>query len=107
MSFRRDRDASLKWQRWLEQNRDELIACGIPLLVLEEESNWFYFLEHGYFTPSGLTEPIINVETMDRPKAERLCIFLEDVGCDYPSSDALIRLQYLLKRGRHGSEEAT
>ena len=100
MSFRRNSDVGRKWQIWLQSHRDELIACGIPQLLLEDESYWFYFLDHGYFTPSGIAEPIIDVGRMERGHAERLCIFLE--GSDYyPSSSTLHRLQYLLKRGRH------
>ncbi len=81
-------------------HRDKLLECGVPQLVLEDESYWYYFLDHGYFTPSGIAEPIIDVDRMDASKAERLCIFLEQSDF-YPDCCTLNRLQYLLKRGRH------
>jgi len=107
MSFRRDHDASLKWKRWLERNRDELLACGVPMVVLETREHWYYFVGHGYFTLSGLAEPIINVDNMERDKAERLCDFLETSACNYPDSPALWRLRYLLKRGPGHQEVMT
>lgn len=100
MSFRRDKEKSLHWQKWLQKHRDELVACGIPHIVLEDMWHWYYFLEHGYFTPIGSAEPIINVDRMSKTDAERLCLFLEQDDF-YPESDALNRLQYVLKRGRH------
>ena len=30
MSFRRDKEKALHWQKWLQKHRDELLACGIP-----------------------------------------------------------------------------
>ena len=100
MSFRRDKEKSLQWQKWLRQHRDEIMACGVPPLVSEEMGAWYYFLDHGYFTPLGSGEPIIDVDQMTRVNAERLCLFLEQDDL-YPESDALNRLQFLLKRERH------
>jgi|SRR6516164_25600 hypothetical protein len=100
MSFRRDKEKLLKWQKWLRKHHDELVACGIPHVVLDEMSHWYYFLDHGYFTPPGSAEPIINVDRMSKADAERLCLFLER-DAFYGSCDTLNRLQYLLKRGRH------
>ena len=103
MSFRRDKEKALQWQKWLQTHRDKLIACGIPLIVLENTANWYYFLEHGYFTPPDSAEPIVNVDHMSKPDTERLCLFLERDD-SYPDSDTLNRLQYLLKRGRHSEK---
>jgi len=100
MSFRRDSDAARKWQTWLQKHRDELLACGVPQLVLEHENRWYYFLEHGYFRPPGIAEPIIDVDRMDKAQAERLCLFLENSDF-YPTCSTLNRLQYLLRRGCH------
>ena len=100
MSFRRNSDAALKWQTWLQKHRDELLECGVPQVVLEEERYWYYFLDHGYFTPPGISEPIIDVDRMEKRQAERLCVFLEHSDF-YPTCSTLNRLQYLLKRGRH------
>ena len=100
MSFRRDKEKSLQWQKWLQKHRSELIACGIPHTVLEDMWHWYYFLEHGYFTLPGSAEPIINLDCMSKTDAERLCLFLERDDL-YPESAALNRLQYLLKSGRH------
>ena len=83
-------------------HRDELIAYGIPQLVLEKKENWIYFLEHGYFTPTGSNQPIINVDQLSTSDAECICAFLESNDL-YPNSDALNRLQFLLKRGPHAT----
>jgi len=96
MSFRPDKDQICKWQSWLRQHHDEVAGCGVPLLVLEDMGNWYYFLEHGYFTPVDGTEPVIDVDHMNSADAERLCLFLEKDDF-FPDSVALKRLRYLLK----------
>ena len=101
MSFRRDKQKARRWQTWLQQHRDELLACGIPLMLLEDEWRWDYFLYEGYYTPPECTEPIISVDEMKREDMERLCLFLERELSDSPSYVVLNRLQFLLKRGRH------
>src|SRR5262249_1014046 len=102
MAFRRDKEESLHWQKWLERHRDELLACGVTFVVLQDASHWHYFLGHGYFTPIGSAEPVINVDHMSHDDALRLCLFLEQdklhSGCD-----AVNRLQYLLKKGKHAA----
>jgi len=100
MSFRRNGDAAQKWKTWRQKHRDELLACGVSHLVLDSEHYWHYFLDHGYFKPEGLTEPIIDVDQMERNEAERLCLFLGRSNYA-PTCYVLNRLQYLLKRGRH------
>ena len=100
MSFRRDKEKALRWKTWLRKHHDELIACGIPHIVLDDIGHWYYFLEHGYYTPSGSAEPILYVDRMNKADAERLCSFLEQDDL-YPDCSTLNRLQYLLKRGRH------
>lgn len=100
MSFRRDKKEALDWQKWLRQHREELIACGVPNIVLEEPRHWYYFLDHGYFTPPGSAAPLIDVDRMQNADALHLCLFLEKDD-SYPDSSALNRLQYVLKRGRH------
>jgi hypothetical protein len=100
MSFRHNSDTGHRWQTWLQKHRDELLGCGVPQVVLEDERSWNYFLNHGYFTPSGIAEPIIDVDHMERSQAERLCLFLERTD-HYPHCSTMNRLQYLLKRGRH------
>jgi hypothetical protein len=48
MSFRRDRDKTLEWHKWVEANQDRLIAIGIPREVWEDRAVWQRFLWHGY-----------------------------------------------------------
>ena len=104
MSFRRDKKKARSWQTWLQQHREELLACGIPLLLLENESRWEYFLYHGYYTPFGSAEPIIEVDQMARSEMEGLCCLLEREHKDSPAFIVLNRLQFLLKRGRHAQK---
>jgi hypothetical protein len=100
MSFRRNKGKARRWETWLQQHRDALLACSVPQVLLERESHWIYFLEHGYFTPRGSVEPIIDIDRMERSQIEQLCLLLE--GSDYyPNSSTLNALQYRLKRGRH------
>jgi hypothetical protein len=101
MSFRRDKAKAVSWRKWLETSRDQLIACGVPQMVWEDMRNWGYFLDHGYFTLPGSATPIIDVDRMNRSDALQLCVFLEQDD-SYPESSALNRLQFLLRRGRHG-----
>lgn len=47
MSYRRQSQDE-GWQRWLRENRAELIACGVPPEAYHSELDWFLFLDHGY-----------------------------------------------------------
>jgi hypothetical protein len=100
MGFPQNKQKNLAWQTWLNQNRDELGACGVPPSVVENRERWFYFLDHGYYTPEGSAIPSINIDCLDAAKALQLCLFLEKDGAS-PNSATLNRLQYLLKRGCH------
>src|SRR6266516_171735 len=99
MSFRRDKKKVRKWHTFLDKHRNELIAFGIPLTVLDDERRWEHFLYEGYYTPPGSAEPIIElnrlVDPMDRQEMERLCCLLEEEGLDSPSYVLVNRLQYL------------
>jgi len=99
MAFRCDKGKTLRWRKWSQEHRGELIACGIPDIVLEEMGHWLYFLEHGYFTPLGSAEAIIDIDRMSKPEVRRLCLFLEQDDF-YPGCSTLNRLQHILKEGR-------
>ncbi len=101
MSFRRDKQKTRRWQTFLQKHRDELVASGIPLTVLEDEQHWKHFMYEGYHTPFGSAEPILDVDHMEREHMERLCSFLERELPNSPGYVVLNRLQFLLKRGRH------
>ena len=100
MSYRRDKKKALKWETWLARHHRALLACAVPHVMLEDERKWVYFVEHGYFTPPGSAEAVINIDRMDRNQAERLCVLLESDD-DYHTCTTLNTLQYRLKRGRH------
>ncbi len=100
MSFRIKSDRVREWQRWLETYRTRLIAAGVSPSILEEESNWVYFLEHGYFTPEGSAAPIVDIERLSRSQTESLCLLLEQQD-RYQGTVTQNRLQFLLKRGPH------
>ena len=51
MSFRRDCETTLAWQRWVSTHQDELIVIGIPREVWGDCLIWNRFLEHGYHPP--------------------------------------------------------
>ncbi len=100
MSFRQNNESHRKWKTWLDAHQKTLLDCGVPLLVVEDQKLWSYFLDHGHYTP------LINVDSMPHEKAEKLCIFLEGPDSTRPDSTALNRLQYLLSRGRHAKSKA-
>lgn len=52
MSFRRDRDAELAWEKWVRAHESELIAIGVPREVWADRLTWWRFLEHGYHPPA-------------------------------------------------------
>src|SRR5262245_17025817 len=101
MSFRRNKEKALQWQRWLQKQRDELLASGSPALDLEDERHWEHFMYEGYYTPAGSAEPILEVDRMERQHMECLSCLLEREGMNPPGNIVLNRLQYLLKRGPH------
>jgi len=103
MTFRKNKEESNDWNLWLNENRDRLAECDVADSLIEDRHRWLYFLEHGYYTPEGSAEPILNVDTMDRDKALKLCEFLEQDDY-YPECSTLNRLQFLLKRGAHASD---
>jgi len=103
MSFHRDKEKAHRWQTWLQQHRAELEHCGVPHFVLDDQSYWLYFLDHGCYVPPGNATPVIDVDHMNSADVERLCLFLENDDL-YPGSVALNRLQYLLKRGKHSKK---
>lgn len=100
MSFRRNSDAERDLKKWLDSNRVPLLASGIPLLVLDNYSNWHYFLEHGYFTPVGSAMPIVDVDRMPIEQSTLLFDLLES-DSRFEQTHTLNRLRFLLKRGKH------
>jgi len=101
MAFRRDKQKILSWQTFLQKHRDELLASGVPLAVLVNEQHWQHFMYEGYYTPFGSSEPLLNVDHMERQHMKKLCLFLERELPDSPGCVVLNRLQFFLKRGRH------
>ncbi len=47
MAFRRDSDRSLRWQQWLSQHRNALVAIGLPDWIFTDERRWICFLQEG------------------------------------------------------------
>jgi hypothetical protein len=99
MSFRRDTDAARRWEQWLHRHRDRLLEIGVPLVLYENERNWQYFVEHGYFAAEGST-PIFDVDRLPPEQARALCQFLEVIERDWEHhSSAMNRLRFVLSRG--------
>ena len=48
MSFRQNNESKIEWKRWIFENQNTLIECGIPELYYQSETHWCDFLEHGY-----------------------------------------------------------
>ncbi len=45
MSFRRKRD---EWDEFLSRNRDAIMKCGVPDIVIRDKLRFLVFLDHGY-----------------------------------------------------------
>ena len=93
MSFRRNSSESRRWQLWLSSHREELLSCGIPIALLESEHLWLYFLDHGYYRPEGIAEPIIDIDQLSASQADRLRNLLE-LSAYYRGCHALTLLQH-------------
>ena len=93
MSFRRDSSRDRKWKLWIGRHRDELLACGMPLMVMEDEQAWLYFLDHGYFAAPGIAEALVSVKMLPEPEARHLWEFLERNDY-YPDCPTVRELRY-------------
>ena len=45
MSFKHDGKKSHQWHNWVDAHRRELVASGVPHVVLDTELRWIRFLE--------------------------------------------------------------
>ena len=98
MAFRHNKQDVLAWRRWRARYAGRAIDAGVQALLLEEQRRWWYFLDHGYYTPEG-SEPILNFDRMDEEATLRLCLFLEELEQDEAErSHALRVLQHRLGR---------
>jgi hypothetical protein len=96
MSFRRNSNEAHHWKTWLVSHRDTLLACGMPLVVLEDERHWTYFLDHGYFKPAGHSEPVINIDQMEKSQLKQLQVLLSQdkahgTCCILPAIERLLK----------------
>lgn len=55
MSFRHDGRKTHAWNQWKSRHRDEVLRCGVPPTLLEDEHRWAVFLEHGYDSQAGFS----------------------------------------------------
>jgi hypothetical protein len=94
MSFRQNTDSNRAWKAWIMRHHDALLACGIPLVLLENQRHWTYFLEHGYYTPPGFAKPVFDIDQMEKSDLERLRILLEGTSHQLESAMAT-RLNHL------------
>ncbi len=99
MSYRRDKQKSLEWSRWVDAHRELLLlSCGLPTSVFEEQQNWFHFLDHGFYGERRGQPAVIDVDGLSDQQAEALCSFLERQGDEVY---VLGLLQSRLGRGRY------
>lgn len=78
MSFRRDRETELAWQKWMRAHEGELIAIGIPREVWADRLTWGRFIEHGYHSPTeNARESSFRVGDLPDEQQYRLYRFLD------------------------------
>jgi hypothetical protein len=65
MSFRQKN--KFEFKKFSQENKDELLEIGLPLITIENEDNWIYFMEHGecFFTKWS-------VRALNKEKANQL-----------------------------------
>ena len=65
------------WRKWLAQNQNALFCCGLPEIVLTDESHWQDFLLHGYLD-HHFDDSNFAVENLSPQKKSNLLQFLEN-----------------------------
>jgi len=95
IGYRRSKEKR-EWKIWLKTYRARLLhEYGIPFLVLENMSTWWYFLEHGYVnSPEGIC--IFDLGMLSQTQAFTLCQVLEEEKSS-EQSHTCQRLKYLLQ----------
>lgn len=68
MSFRKDKNDSREWQRWLARCGPALILCGVPEDAYASQRNWWYLLDHASMSTGKETHWF----TLDQLPSERL-----------------------------------
>ena len=76
MGFRKHKDTSLDWRRWLDRCRSTLVLCGIPEDAYESQRNWWYFLDHASLS-TGKETHWFSMDQLPREQLVRLRDFLE------------------------------
>lgn len=90
MAFRRDKEKALRWKRWVQNNRDQLQAAGVPAEVYEDRDRWLYFVEHATLsTPQQ--KHWLSVERLSPAQMKTLCDFLASEYASAPSEPPLLR----------------
>ena len=60
MTYRRNSDSSIGSSRWRCKHRDTLLACGIPLSIIDSDKALVYLLLHGDELSTGWNTNFIN-----------------------------------------------
>jgi hypothetical protein len=63
MPFRPKTARDIQWEKWMAANQGAMLDAGIPITVAEDKKALLYFLEHGYYSPIGSAEPLIDSTT--------------------------------------------
>ena len=71
MAFKQDN--SSKATGFLEKNFAALIKNGLPLVIVEDPKNWWYFLDHGYHPEATYW----SMRELNKQQAENLAHLIE------------------------------
>ena len=88
MGFRRSDDDEAGSSRWRRRHRARLLACGLPLELLESDRTLSYVLFHGDDPASGW-----NASWLSDEQAEQLLAFLTEVIPNATAFDLIAELQ--------------
>lgn len=92
MSFDRFAEERRRFKAWTTEQRDRLLATGIPMAAWDTLDHWAYFLDHGALT-YAIDPTEFSLEMLSRDQAAALLDLLERGGQQERSACILAELR--------------
>jgi len=93
MPYRKNKKSNSAWVTWQKANRQTLIDLGVPEIIVESESRWWYFLEHG-----DDPETEWNVNLLSTVNAKSLMEFLVNKYSNGEANDCIKEIESFITR---------
>src|SRR5262245_13044045 len=104
MSFRRNREADLAWDRWVRTHSAELVEIGIPREVWSDKLTWVRFLEYATHPPADSARNVRFRLTDLSPEQQLRLYQLLEVE---PVSERAGNIVWVQLQAKFGSESQT